>query len=146
MNSHTLTPDLGYPIAILSRQNARQDGLSSAFRSLASRIFAHCHLFPACRYEKKIRRIRPLISQQKRSRKRRARTLLVQVLTIPLSPSVITPASRSIHVTAVTCMLCASLATSMCVLLFHIRTLLSRPIFRGMFIVDVNAESESQER
>ena len=47
MNSHTLTPDLGYPIAILSRQNARQDGLSSAFRSLASRIFAHCHLFPA---------------------------------------------------------------------------------------------------
>lgn len=52
-------------------------------------------------------------------------TLRVQVLTRPLSPSVMTPASRSIHATAVTCMLCASFANSVWILLFHIRTLLS---------------------
>lgn len=52
-------------------------------------------------------------------------TLRVQVLTIPLSPRVTTPASRSIHATAVICMLCASFATSDRVLLLQTRTLLS---------------------
>lgn len=122
INNQTFTPVLGNAIAMRSRPKARQHGSSSGRRSPEeSKSFAHCHLFPACDAH-------PCQSRKSAGASFAPLTLRVHVLTIPLSPSVIIPASRSIQATAVTCILCANLANSVRVFVLSIRTLLSKPV------------------